>query len=272
MQNNLGPANLGPTLDDPLIRWRRRLSQTGTDARRALWIYKKLSSFYRQQITALALVGLLISMLHPVSVVEAADAAGPASVDQGTGLADFSFVAIEEVPTEQIIQETGFIVKPVVLATDIGRPERELIAEQAKKAAAQKKRRAQLATTTVRSKSATITVAVSTIERSASVTGNNYPYGYCTWWAKSKRPDLPNHLGNAHAWLSSAARAGYQTGTTPKVGAIFVSSEGRIGHVGYVEEVTDDSIIVSDMNVIGFGKLSRRTMKITSGVIRGYIY
>ena len=272
MQNNLGPANLGPTLDDPLIRWRRRLRQNGTDARRALWIYKKLFSYYRQQITALVLVGLLISMLHPISVVEAADAAGPASINQSAGLADFSFVSIEEVPTEKLIQETGFIVKPVVLTTDMGRPERELIAEQAKQAAAQKKRRTQLATTTVRSKSATITVNISTLDQNLSSAGNTYPYGYCTWWAKNRRPDLPNHLGNANAWLSNAARAGFQTGTRPQVGAIFVSTEGRIGHVGYVEEVTDDSIIVSDMNVIGLGKLSRRTMKIDSGVIRGYIY
>ena len=271
MQNDLGPTNLGPRLEDPLIRWRRRLAQAGTDARRGLWIQAKLFSFYQQQLMALVLVGLLIGTLHPISVAEAADAAGPASASRDMGLADFNFETIEEVPVIGILgQEVGFIAKPMVLATDMGRPERALVAEQAKKAAAQKKRAAQLAVT--KSKSATITLAVTTISTPKSSAGNTYPYGYCTWWAKSRRADLPNHLGDAKAWLSNAAHSGFSTGSTPQVGAIVVTSESRYGHVGYVEEVTDTEIIVSDMNVIGFGKLSRRIMKISASVIRGYIY
>jgi len=61
-------------------------------------------------------------------------------------------------------------------------------------------------------------------------------------------------------------------GTTPQVGAIVATTESAWGHVGYVEAIEGDEIIVSDMNVIGWNKVSKRRMKVSSGVIRGYIY
>lgn len=265
MQNNLGPS-----LDDPLIRWRRRLDLIGTDLRRKLWIHVKLSSFYRQQLVSLTTVALLLAMLNPVNVAEAADASGPTSVDRNSGMADFSFDSIEEVPVDLVANNIGFISKPIVLATTIGKPETQQLAEQAQRKAVRKRHATHLASTTV-SKPA-ISLAIASTSIGNVITGNTYPYGYCTWYAKSRRPDMPNHLGNARLWLMNAGRSGFSTGSTPQVGAIVVTSESKLGHVGYVEEVTDDEIVVSDMNVIGWGKLSRRHMKINSAVIKGYIY
>lgn len=87
--------------------------------------------------------------------------------------------------------------------------------------------------------------------------GNTYARGNCTWYAKSKRPDLPNSLGNANTWASRAKASGIPTGPTPKVGSI-----GQKGmHVVYVERVNSDgTIYISEMNYTGLGKISHRTV------------
>ncbi len=264
--------NLGPSLEDPLIRWRRKSRHAWQDLRRAYWIHSKLFSFYRQQTLSLIVTGLLVATLHPASVAQAADAAGAASAHRDAGLADFTFDSIEEVSGDTALA-SGFIEKPLVVATDMGKPERELVAAQqaaqakAKQAAARKAAAKKTTAILARSTPDTEVHVVQTAE-----TGNSYPWGYCTWYAKQLRPDLPNHLGDAKYWLTNAARAGFATGTTPAVGAVVVTSESRYGHVGYVAAVDGDTIVVQDMNVIGFGKVSKRWMKITSPVIRGYIY
>ncbi len=90
----------------------------------------------------------------------------------------------------------------------------------------------------------------------ASSAGNTYARGYCTWYAKSRRPDLPNQLGNAATWVSRAAAMGIPTGSTPRAGAI--GQQGN--HVVYVESVNGDgTITVSEMNYAGFGVVSSRT-------------
>lgn len=91
---------------------------------------------------------------------------------------------------------------------------------------------------------------------SGSNGGNTYAAGYCTWYAKNRRPDLPNNLGNANTWVARAAGQGISTGSAPRVGAI-----GQAGnHVVYVEAVNGDGTIrVSEMNYAGFGVVSSRT-------------
>lgn len=85
--------------------------------------------------------------------------------------------------------------------------------------------------------------------------GNTYDRGYCTWWAKHKRPDLPNNLGNAITWVSRAAAQGIPTGSTPRVGAIGQSGN----HVVYVEKVDGDQIYLSAMNdAAGWDKVAYR--------------
>lgn len=96
--------------------------------------------------------------------------------------------------------------------------------------------------------------AQATAPRGAS-SGNTYSYGYCTWYVKNKRPDLPNNLGNADTWVSRAAAQGIPTGSTPRVGAV-----GQRGmHVVYVERVNaDGTIFISEMNREGWNVVSTR--------------
>lgn len=74
--------------------------------------------------------------------------------------------------------------------------------------------------------------------------------GQCVDWASHMRPDLGSHmLGNANAWARNAAALGYAVDRTPSAGAIFQTSSGWYGHVGYVEGVNaDGSITVTEMN------------------------
>lgn len=79
--------------------------------------------------------------------------------------------------------------------------------------------------------------------------GGPYGAGQCTQWAWSKRRDIPSTLGNANTWAARASAAGYTVNRSPSAGAIFQTSSGWYGHVGYVESVNSDgSIVVTEMN------------------------
>lgn len=91
-----------------------------------------------------------------------------------------------------------------------------------------------------------------------STAGNTYAQGYCTWYAKQRRPDLPNMLGNGGQWVANAAARGYATGSAPRAGAIAEIP----GHVAYVESVNaDGTMVISEMNgPAGFGVVGTRTV------------
>lgn len=99
-----------------------------------------------------------------------------------------------------------------------------------------------------------------------SAGGNGYYYGYCTYYAKLRRPDLPNNLGNADSWVARAAAQGIPTGSAPRAGAI-----GQQGmHVVYVESVNDDgTVTISEMNYKGWAVVNQRTVPASSFA---YIY
>lgn len=92
--------------------------------------------------------------------------------------------------------------------------------------------------------------------------GNTYAPGNCTWYAKSRRPDLPNSLGNANTWYSRAAAMGWNVGSTPKKGAIGTTTAGWAGHVVYVEGVSLDGqyATISEMNYRGLYSMNTRTV------------
>lgn len=97
---------------------------------------------------------------------------------------------------------------------------------------------------------------------------NTYAKGNCTWYAKSRRPDLPSTLGNADTWFARAKALGWNTGTTPYPDAIGMTKAYM--HVVYIEKVNaDGSVFISEMNYAGFNKVSTRTAPATEFL---YIY
>lgn len=100
-------------------------------------------------------------------------------------------------------------------------------------------------------------VTTQTTAPRGSSSGNLYTAGYCTWYVKNRRPDLPNNLGNADTWASRARSQGLPTGSQPRVGA--VGQQGM--HVVYVESVNGDgTVTVSEMNWKGLYVTSTRTV------------
>jgi surface antigen len=111
---------------------------------------------------------------------------------------------------------------------------------------------------------------LSPIRLSGGGSGHRFPYGYCTWYV-SQRRYIP-WGGNAISWLANARAYGKSTGRTPRPGAIMVSTESRWGHVALVESVSGSTFTISEMNYVGFGKKSTRTLSKNSPVVRGFIY
>jgi len=137
-----------------------------------------------------------------------------------------------------------------------------------KEIAAKEKKLAQSSRNTVARNSSSRSVKVDTKAGSKS---NGYPYGYCTYYAATKRA-IPSSWGNAGQWLSSAKSAGYSTGSAPVAGAVVVTRESWWGHVGYVESVSENSFTISEMNYNGWGVVSYRTLSVNSSVVKGFVY
>jgi surface antigen len=89
-----------------------------------------------------------------------------------------------------------------------------------------------------------------------SSSSNLYATRNCTWYAKSRRPDLPNNLGDSISWAYNAAAQGFAIGSTPKAGSI-----GQQGmHVVYIEAVNGDgTVYLSEMNYDYNGGFRYRT-------------
>lgn len=94
-----------------------------------------------------------------------------------------------------------------------------------------------------------------------SSTGNSYAYGWCTWYVKSRKPNIPNNWGNAYSWIGSAQASGYSTGAAPVAGAIGASG----GHVVYVESTDGINVNISEMAYAGgIGVVHYRTVPASS--------
>lgn len=87
----------------------------------------------------------------------------------------------------------------------------------------------------------------------SSSSGNLYTPGYCTYYVKNMRPDMPNNLGNADTWYYRYQGA---KGSTPRVGAVAVA----VGymHVAIVTGVSGSQVTVSEMNYGGLWVVSSR--------------
>lgn len=94
-----------------------------------------------------------------------------------------------------------------------------------------------------------------------SSAGNTYAYGWCTWYVKSRKPNIPNNWGNAYSWVGNAQASGYATGPTPVAGAIGASA----GHVVYVESTDGINVSISEMAYAGgVGVVHHRTVPASS--------
>jgi surface antigen len=93
--------------------------------------------------------------------------------------------------------------------------------------------------------------------------GNGYSYGYCTWYVAQEK-GITERWGNARDWPVNS--------NTPQVGAIIVTYESRLGHVGKVIKVIDsETITIREMNYAGWNKISERTVKYRTLPLKGFI-
>lgn len=86
---------------------------------------------------------------------------------------------------------------------------------------------------------------------------NGYDWGWCTYYAAA-RSGAPGNWGNASTWAYYARLSGWRVSSSPTPGAIFQTPSGWAGHVGIVEEVSEDGsqMKISDMNgIAGFGRV-----------------
>lgn len=111
---------------------------------------------------------------------------------------------------------------------------------------------------------------------SVSSGGNGYAMGYCTWYASERRMQMgipiSGSLGNANSWAYRSP-TGYDH--EPSVGAVLVDEGGWLGHVAVVESVTNDSIVISEMNNSAYGgwnRVNNRTISHGQAVLYKYIH
>ena len=100
------------------------------------------------------------------------------------------------------------------------------------------------------------TPAATTVSQLPTYSSNasSYPAGQCTWGAKTLAPWAGDYWGNGGQWATSAAAAGFRTGSIPQVGAIACWDDGGYGHVAVVTAVEATTRIqVSECNYDGSG-------------------
>ena len=149
--------------------------------------------------------------------------------------------------------------------------EKKAVAEAEAKAAAEaeaayKAKQASQEQTVVASGNTTFTAEVQAVSESSSsytpalvkhhptysTNASSYPVGECTWGVKTLAPWAGDYWGNGAQWATSAAAAGFRTGSTPQVGAIACWNDGGYGHVAVVTAVSSStSIQVSESNYGG---------------------
>ena len=116
-------------------------------------------------------------------------------------------------------------------------------------------------------------IATRTISRPTySTNASSYPTGECTWGAKTLAPWAGDYWGNGAQWATSAAAAGFRTGSQPQVGAIACWNDGGYGHVAVVTAVSSTtSIQVSESNYGGDRTISNKRGWFDPTTSQGYV-
>ena len=102
---------------------------------------------------------------------------------------------------------------------------------------------------------------------------DRFPFGQCTWWVAFNR--RVTWGGNAGDWLANAVAQGVPISATPSIGAIVVYRPGGLysdlGHVAVVVARAADAYTVSEMNAVGWGRVSVRTIAWPDPAAQGFI-
>ncbi len=112
----------------------------------------------------------------------------------------------------------------------------------------------------------------------ASVPGNTYAWGNCTYWAFAMRLwagyPIPTSWGNANTWDDRARAGGYEVNHSPAVGAVFQTDEGKWGHVAYVAAVNSQTgeWTISEMNYSGLNIVGKRTFPQSAAIRYNFIH
>lgn len=105
-----------------------------------------------------------------------------------------------------------------------------------------------------------------------STNASTYPVGECTWGAKTLAPWAGDYWGNGGQWATSAAAAGFRTGSQPQVGAIACWNDGGYGHVAVVTAVSSaTSIQVSESNYGGDRTIGNKRGWFNPTTSQGYV-
>lgn len=114
-----------------------------------------------------------------------------------------------------------------------------------------------------------------------------FSWGYCTYYAAQVFDRFAaaeggiDWRGNGGMWLRAAQEKGWQTSTNPRdarVGAIIVWQNDGRGHVGVVDDVYPDGILISEMNwrvnsdgdaTGGFNRISQSFLPFSTNLDRG---
>lgn len=92
-----------------------------------------------------------------------------------------------------------------------------------------------------------------------------YEPGWCTYGAW-KLAHWVGQWGDAKTWDNMAQAEGLTVDGNPEIGAVFVDNSGHYGHVGVVIGMTGNSVVIKEMNYVGFGEWSIRTLPSVSFV------
>lgn len=102
---------------------------------------------------------------------------------------------------------------------------------------------------------------------------DHFPFGQCTWWVAFNR--RVTWSGDARDWLANAAAQGMPMSDAPSVGSIVVYRPGgrysELGHVAVVLAVKPGSYEVSEMNAVGWGRISSREVPWPDPHVAGFI-
>ena len=112
--------------------------------------------------------------------------------------------------------------------------------------------------------------------------GNSYPWGQCTYYAKSVAPWVGNYWGNGAQWASSARSAGFRVDNTPQAGAVISFAGGQsvgtwtadpyYGHVAVVQSYNPaNNTVTIIQGGMGFSSPTGPNTQVLSGATQ-YTY